>query len=176
MRHHGKRVLLLNSSEEVIRTIPWERAISLIFSEKANAPYNYDHHYTILTANGTFKLPSALVLHEYVSMPYRHVLPTRKNIFARDGYVCQYTGEKLTWCNATIDHVMPRSRGGKHDWKNVVTCSRRVNIRKGARTPIEAGLKLARDPFVPTREHLVMNEVPEELKSVWSRWNYVLQT
>jgi hypothetical protein len=172
MYHEGKRVLLLNASEEVIRTITWQRAVSLLFNDKAHAPYNFDHQYTILTGNGYYDLPSAIILEEFVNMPYRHILPTRKNIFTRDAYVCQYTGKKLNRKNATIDHVVPRSRGGEHNWYNVVTCDRDVNSRKGNRTPEEFGLQLRAAPFIPSRQLLVMNEVPEGLRKEWHRWDY----
>lgn len=171
---HAKRVLVLNSSEEVLRTVSWQRGIGLLFSERARAPFNFTHTHKIQTSRGVFELPSVLVLDEYVPMPFRHILPTRRNIFARDGYICQYTGEKLNSATATIDHVVPRSKGGPHSWTNVVTCHNKVNLRKGSRLLEQTSYKLMRKPFVPTREHLVFNEVSDDMKAIWDRWSYVI--
>jgi len=95
------------------------------------------------------KLPTIIVLTEYSEIPTFEVKLTRKNIMIRDGFFCQYTGTKLKASVATIDHVIPKSRGGKNVWENVVTSHPDVNRRKSNRTPDEAGLKLFRSPVKP---------------------------
>lgn len=96
----------------------------------------------------TVKVPSVVRLTSYVSIPYIRKVPvTRRAVFGRDDHRCQY-------CTAdaeSIDHVVPRSRGGQHVWENVVASCRRCNVRKGNRTPTEAGMHLARDPRAPRR-------------------------
>lgn len=90
--------------------------------------------------------PSVVRLRYFVRVPYRaHAALTRRGVFARDGWVCQYCGAAAE----NVDHVVPRSRGGQHVWENVVASCRRCNSRKENRLLSEAGLKLARQPFAP---------------------------
>lgn len=153
----NRHVLLLNASYEVIRVTTWQRAVKLFFQHKAVCPAGYDHYYTITSLEGDYHLPSALVLKSYVHVPYFKVFPSRKNVFRRDGYICQYTGERLNHKTATVDHIVPRSKGGKNTWENMVTCKRGVNQRKGSRSLKESGLKLIRQPKQPSRAELVIN-------------------
>lgn len=96
------------------------------------------------------KLPTIIVLTEYADIPTFEVKLTRRNIMIRDGFICQYTGVRLKSSVATIDHVIPKSRGGRNIWENVVTSHPDVNRRKSDRTPDEAGLKLFRTPSKPS--------------------------
>ena len=170
----SRQVLLLNSSWEVMRIIGWQRAVNLYFTHKAVTPTGHDDFYSITTNGGVYTLPSVLVLKSYVNIPYHSLIPSRKNIFRRDGLICQFTGKQLTFSNATIDHVLPTSRGGVHSWENCVTCDRKVNQKKGDRTPAEAGLKLLQKPKKPSRAGLVLglhrneerwhNFMPKELQ------------
>jgi len=153
---NARHVLLLNASYEVIRVVNWQRAVNLFFTHKAIAPSGYEHQYVIPALHGDYHLPSALVLETYVNIPYFKIRATRRNVFRRDGLTCQYTGEKLTFKEATIDHILPQSRGGSNTWGNMVTCERRLNQRKGDRTPKEAGLQLIREPVKPSRAELVL--------------------
>lgn len=166
-----KNVLLLNASEEVLKMITWQKAVSLLVTGRARAPWNYDHHYDIKLKNsGVFKLPSALVLADYVNLPYRKPRLSRKNIFLRDGFRCQYTGERFKYSDLSMDHVIPSSKGGRHTWDNIVTCCKKVNNRKGDRTPEEAGLTLLRKPKMPTHAELAINGGNEDQREAWSRW------
>ena len=91
--------------------------------------------------------PSVVRLRYFVKIPYRaHAALTRRAVFARDGWVCQYCGQAAE----NLDHVMPRSRGGGHTWENVVAACRRCNSRKENRLPHEVGLVLSRKPYVPS--------------------------
>jgi len=93
-------------------------------------------------------VPSVVKLTSFVTVPYSRVVPvTRRAVFGRDDYRCQYCPGEAE----SIDHVVPRSRGGQHVWENVVASCRRCNVRKGNRTPAEAGMPLARDPRAPKR-------------------------
>lgn len=172
MRPNHRDVLLLSSGYEVMRTIHWKKAISLYFKGKADIPGGYDHHHTIITNRGEFLLPSALVLCQFVSIPYHSLRPTRKNIFRRDGLRCQYSGKQLTYKTANIDHVLPRCRGGKNTWENMVTCDPKINLRKGDCTPKEAGLKFFndREPSRPSRSMLVIGGYPN--MESWKRFIY----
>jgi 5-methylcytosine-specific restriction endonuclease McrA len=162
-------VLLLNASEEILDVIDWVRAVRLLFSEKAEKPYNHTDHYKIKTPSGYFELPSVIILRDYVHVPYvRSKSPSKRNVYRRDGHCCQYCGCHLTTRNASIDHVMPRSRGGGHSWVNMVSACKPCNRKKANKTPEEAGMRLAKVPVAPTRNAIMMSHVVG--KVAWDRW------
>lgn len=162
-------VLLLNASEEILDVIDWVRAIKLIFAQKAEKPFNHNDHYKIKTSSGYFELPSVIVLREYVHVPYvRSKAPSKRNVYRRDGHRCQYCGCQLTARNASIDHVLPRSRGGKCSWVNMVSACKPCNRKKSNRTPDEAGMRLMKPPVVPSRNTIVMASLRGD--SRWEPW------
>ncbi len=165
-----RRVLLLNASEEVLAIISWQRAVTMLCSDKAHGPYNYDDAYDIKTPKGVFKLPTAIVLHSYVIVPFKKVQPTRKNILRRDQYQCMYCGKELSLSTCTLDHIVPQSKRGTHDWKNLVASCKKCNSKKGDQTLDRAGMKLKGRPFVPTREFLIVNAIDKSMNGSWQRW------
>lgn len=136
------KVLVLNASYEPLNITSWQRAVILVFKGKAER----------LEHNGKFvypgcPLPTVIRLRYYVRVPYKEIPLTRRNIFYRDAHTCQYcnySGEELT-----LDHVLPRSRGGGESWENLVTACVRCNVSKGNRTPQEAGMLLQGRPHRP---------------------------
>jgi 5-methylcytosine-specific restriction endonuclease McrA len=139
------RALVLNVSHEPLAVVTARRAVVLVLREKAE----------VLEANGivfrservSLEAPSVIRLNYFVRVPYRaRAALTRRAVFARDGWSCQYCGATAE----NVDHVIPRSRGGAHAWENVVAACRRCNSRKENRLLHEAGLRLRRDPFVPS--------------------------
>lgn len=136
------KVLVLNASYEPLNITSWKRAVILLIKGKAE---QLEHHGTFICQ--TFPLPSVIRLRYYVKVPYKEIPLTRKNVLERDRHTCQYCsykGEKLT-----LDHVIPRSRGGPDTWENLVTACVRCNIRKGNRTPKEAEMPLLTQPRKP---------------------------
>lgn len=141
-----RRVLVLNASYEPLSVVTTRRAVVLVLRDKA----------VVVTSRGEawrserseVEVPSVVRLTSYVKVPMHRVVPvTRRAVFGRDDNRCQY-------CEApaeSIDHVLPRSRGGQHTWDNVVACCRRCNVHKGDRLPSEAGLRLRRRPRPPHR-------------------------
>jgi len=115
---------------------------------KESQKYDDDENF-IHTNKLKIRVPKVIVLSKYNRIPNIKVKLTRRNLLIRDKHRCQYTGKKVTMKNATIDHVFPKSRGGKTTWDNVVIASFEANIQKGNRTPEEAGLKLIREPRKP---------------------------
>jgi 5-methylcytosine-specific restriction endonuclease McrA len=103
----------------------------------------------IQTVRGKIKIPKVLVLCNYDKVPRKRPKFSPKAVWDRDNGTCQYSGQKLTLHNANIDHVIPRSRGGKTDWANCVLTHKDINAKKADRTPEEAGLKLIRKPQDP---------------------------
>ena len=132
-------------SYQKIVDIDWKRAVILLLNGKVS-PCTEDEFLDISTSSGVFELPLHIVLKKYVNIPYREVSTSRKNIFKRDDYTCQYCEIKLDSETATVDHVLPRCRGGKHEWQNVVTCCLKCNRKKGDKTPNEANMPLRKAP------------------------------
>lgn len=99
------------------------------------------------TVSTSYPMPAVIRLFNYIHLPYRGVVLTRQNIFKRDRFSCQYCGSGK---NLTLDHIIPRSKGGNSSWINLVTACRRCNTTKGDRTPEEAGLLLKIKPYKPT--------------------------
>lgn len=168
--NEDKSVLLLNNSEEVVNLISWQRAVSLVCSGKASKPHGHDEFYEIRTTNGVYELPTAVVLAKYVRVPYSMASLSRKNIIKRDENKCQYCNRTLSGDIETLDHVMPTSRGGKNTWKNVVAACKPCNTKKADRTPEEAGMKLLRQPYVPSRDVLIVKVLRRKNMDSWSRW------
>jgi 5-methylcytosine-specific restriction endonuclease McrA len=138
------RSLVLNATFEPLAVVAARRAVVLVLKEKAD----------ILESNGmvfrsqrlTVPAPSVVKLTYFVRVPYRaRASLTRRAVFARDEWTCQYCGHAAE----NVDHVIPRSMGGGHTWENVVASCRRCNSRKENRLHHEAGLKLRRAPFAP---------------------------
>lgn len=107
------------------------------------------HHEKIGLVNGFIRVPRVIVLSTYDRLPKRRVRFNRLNIYARDNNTCQYCGKKFPKRKLNLDHVIPRSRGGKSTWENVVCSCFKCNRKKGGRTPAEAGMKLIRPPRKP---------------------------
>jgi 5-methylcytosine-specific restriction endonuclease McrA len=138
------RALVLNATDIPLAVVPARRAVVLVLREKAEV---------VLTNGMVFhseriviEAPSIVRLRRFVHVPFRaHAPLTRRAVFARDGWACQYCGGNAE----NLDHVVPRSRGGLHVWENVVAACRRCNAKKMDRTPQEAGYRLHRQPFAP---------------------------
>ena len=136
------KVLVLNASYEPLNITSWRRAIVLVIKGKAE---QVEH-------NGRFiypemPLPTVIRLRNYVRVPYKEIPLTRRNILQRDDHTCQYCG--VSGDGLTLDHVVPRSRGGGDKWDNIVTACVRCNVKKGNRTPREASMPLSNSPRRP---------------------------
>ncbi|WP_320666888.1 HNH endonuclease [Prochlorococcus sp. MIT 1307] len=137
------QVLVLNASYEPLNITTWRRATVLMLKGKAETLEEDSSH----KLRHDTLLPTVIRLRHFVRVPYRELPLTRKNIIQRDNNCCQYCGsfnEKLS-----IDHVLPRSRGGRDEWSNVTTACLTCNVMKGNRTPQEAGMTLKKIPFKP---------------------------
>ncbi len=142
------QVLLLSISYEPIKVIDWKRAITMLFLGKVEVIEEYGHN--IHSVSFTLKLPSVVRLLNVVKRNSKPVKFSRQNIYSRDRYRCQYCGQKFSSEDLTYDHVLPKSRGGRTEWTNIVTCCIDCNRKKGGRTPREASMKLLKKPVMPT--------------------------
>lgn len=143
-------VLVLNANFEPLNVCGLRRALGLIFLEKASLVEN--GRGVINTIDQSFPRPSIIRLQQMIKRPRPEVKLTRKEVFRRDGFTCQYCGKKYQ--DLTIDHVMPRHLAGTHTWDNVVTACAMCNHRKGGRTLQDSGMKLRVEPKSPPHSAL----------------------
>ncbi|SDL78946.1 5-methylcytosine-specific restriction endonuclease McrA [Siphonobacter aquaeclarae] len=142
----GRKVLVLNQDYSALTICSVAKAFLLVYLKKADLIAESQNE-SLRSISQSFPLPTVIRLHKYVYLPYRGVMLTRQNIFRRDGNRCQYCG---TSEDLTLDHMYPKSRGGKSSWDNLVTACKRCNSRKGDFTPEEAGMALRQRPFKPS--------------------------
>jgi len=148
-------VLVLNATFEPLNIVTLRRAIVLLLKEKAEVVEAAQAQ--IRSQRLSFDLPLVIRLVYFVRVPRRLFFPlTRRTVLARDHYTCQYCGAQPVKSQLTVDHVVPRSRGGETDWKNVVTACVPCNQRKGQRTPEETGIRLLAPPQRPRYAALVL--------------------
>ncbi|MFD2512422.1 HNH endonuclease [Pontibacter locisalis] len=141
-----EKVLILNQDFSAIAVCTVHKAFILVYLDKAELVNKAENSF-LRTVDKAFPVPSVIRLQRYVRVPYNGISLSRHNVLRRDNYSCQYCGAVK---NLTLDHLLPRSRGGKTNWHNLVTACMRCNTRKGDRTPEEAGLKLFQKPVRPT--------------------------
>jgi 5-methylcytosine-specific restriction endonuclease McrA len=137
-------VLVLNATYEPINVTAVRRAMVLLLKGVAQAEEM--HSAEVHSAANAHRVPSVIRLLAYRHIPQQSRALSRKNILLRDRNTCQFCGKVFPSSELTLDHVMPRSRGGRSSWENLVACCYRCNNNKGDRTPEEAGIKLARKP------------------------------
>jgi len=128
-----------------------------------------DGDFFIRTQKKNIRAPEIIILKSYDKIPVYEVKLTRKNLLVRDGFRCAYSGKKLRLHDATIDHVVPKCKGGNHSWDNVVISSKEMNTKKGNKTPVEAGLKLKKRPAKPAWHPLYTSMVPNVPES-WKKF------
>lgn len=154
-----KPALVLNASYEPLSVVSARRAIVLALGGKADVIHTSDNVFR--SERLAFDVPSVLRLRYYVKVPYgRRSALSRRGVFARDGHRCQYCGGRAE----SIDHVLPKSKGGPHTWENVVAACKRCNTHKRDRLLSETSMRLATTPREPAHTAWValsVNEVPD---------------
>jgi len=161
-------VLVLNRCWQAIATKTAADALSMMYADAATGlniqgsetmiPYHWDdwlklphdeNSQYVSTMRGQIKIPKIIILCTYDKVPKKRPKFSSKAVWNRDNGTCQYTNQKLTPNEANIDHIIPRSKGGKTNWLNCVLTHKKVNALKADRTPDEANLKLIRQPQEP---------------------------
>lgn len=177
-------VLLLNRNYQALRVIDVQRTFKLLIEDRAEvleveedangharyynfgfadwaelsrfkAEFEPDQHDWIRTVRCTFAIPRIIRLFGYDRLPKQTVRLSRRNVFARDGNRCQYCGRRFPTNELSLDHVFPRTQGGKTTWDNLVCCCVKCNVRKGGRTPEQANMKLHTKPVQPKRAPVI---------------------
>lgn len=141
------RTLILDIGYQPIKTVGWQHGLTLLFKKRARLVVPYEGLF-IRSPSVAVELPAV------VTVPTRpaaikHPRYTRRNLFLRDEGMCQYCGLLVEYRGFTLDHVLPRLRGGRSEWSNVVVCCRGCNETKGDKSPAESGLRLKRIPKCP---------------------------
>lgn len=158
---------------------PWQDTVKAVFLDRVNIVAEYDR--VVRSPSFEMTLPSVISLKEYVNASRRPAF-TRFNVFLRDSFGCQYCGGRFPTPELTFDHVIPRSRGGRTNWENVVTACSACNLRKGNRMPGSCGMRPLYRPVQPTTYQLQDNGrafPPNFLHESWRDflyWDTVLET
>ncbi len=148
-------VLLLNADYSALSLCSVRRAVVLVLDAKADLVEACGDQ-RLRSATTSFAWPSVVRLRSYVRVPYRTIQLTRKNVLRRDHFRCQYCGGRES---LTLDHVFPKSRGGRDLWENLVAACSSCNARKGCRTPEEASMPLRTTPFRPSHVMYIRDTV-----------------
>lgn len=160
----GPMILVLNADYTPLTIAPLKRAFRLVYKGKAEVVVSKGE----ISASTPFEKPSVIRLTKYVYFPYKKVTLSRFNIYRRDEYKCLYCGSKEA---LTLDHVLPKSKGGPNSWTNLATCCMRCNVVKGDRTPEEAGMTLSHKPFTPSYLYFI-----NKMQKVHDEWKPYLMT
>jgi len=140
------QVLVLNQDYSPLTVCSLERAFILIYLRKAELISEVKDK-KLRSVENSYPYPSIIKINKYVNVPYRGVVLTRHNVFKRDEFRCQYCGVNK---DLTLDHLVPKSKGGKSLWTNLVTACKHCNAKKGDYSPEDAGLKLTKKPVRPS--------------------------
>ena len=186
-----EKVLVLNRLYTAIRVVSAKRAFVLLCKQAAeviaveNGQYlNYDFaswteiaelqksyapnaYSWIRTPHLEIAVPKIIRLFGYDRLPRQQVKLNRRNIYGRDGNRCQYCGKGFSTKELTIDHVVPRVQGGEHTWENLVCACVPCNTRKGGRTPVQAHIRLIRQPVRPKRNPAILLRLGSEKYKSW---------
>jgi 5-methylcytosine-specific restriction endonuclease McrA len=169
--------LVLNADFRPLSYFPlslwsWQEAVKAVVSDRVNVVSEYDR--AVHSPNWTMRLPSVISLKEYIPVARRPAF-TRFNVFLRDHFDCQYCGESFPAHDLTFDHVIPRSKGGRTTWENVVTACSPCNLLKGNRLPRECHMFPRTRPAQPTSFQLQENGrsfPPNHLHQSWRDFLY----
>lgn len=181
------QVLVLNKSWVAVHVTSARRALAMLYQGIARAVhpsdyslYDFDNWREfsrfieqgqfIHTPNFTIRIPEVVLLITFNGYFRQEIRFSRRNIFERDRSTCQYCGERVPKCDLTIDHVVPRSRGGRDTWDNLVLACVPCNVRKGNRTPDEARMPLSRHPGKPAWLPKLGARIPKNQLTNWHRF------
>lgn len=194
-------VLVLNRNFFVIQITSWQRALRLVYLDRANIVDEEYRTYSfsdwcelsklirthpsgfVHTPSLKIAIPEVIALKFYDYVPFKEVKFTRRNIYEHYRYHCCYCGKRCPSNELNLDHIMPRSRGGKTDWMNVVTACIGCNLKKGSSLPEEVGMKLVIKPSKPTvnPSFRMILRSPVKMKTSWQKfvdniyWNIELE-
>jgi 5-methylcytosine-specific restriction endonuclease McrA len=167
------KVLTLSHTYEPIGVISWQKALILVLTDKVSVLSETDH--VIRSPSATFRVPSVIVYKSNRRLKNKSVRFSRKNVWIRDEGRCQYCNNDVALKDLTLDHVIPKTRGGKTEWANVVTCCYRCNQKKSDKTVAQAGMKLFKPVVKPSHlpyigEIEFYNSTDKNIPEDWAFW------
>ncbi len=148
------RTLLLNTTFEPLGIVSWRKAINLVCLGKVEIIREYEKE--IRGINKKMRQPAVIRLLRFIRNNHAAIKFSRKNIFLRDNYTCQYCGKRFEPKDLTFDHIIPRSRGGITEWSNIVTSCIKCNLKKGDRLPEEINMQPRKRPSRPNGMYIFM--------------------
>jgi 5-methylcytosine-specific restriction endonuclease McrA len=187
-------VLVLNKYYAALRVVSVRRALSLLYRDlaevvhvedgaytgydfaswrevsEARSEFHRDHHEWVRCVRFELAVPRIIRLMLYERLPRQSVKFNRRNIYARDSNRCQYCGRRLPTTELSLDHVVPRSQGGKSTWENIVCCCIHCNVRKGGQRPEEAHMRLIAKPIKPKRPPAITVRLSSEKYASWKQF------
>ncbi len=165
------QTLVLDQGYVPLGVVGWERAITLIFQEKAEVVESYEDK-EVRSVTFSMKVPSIIRFLSGLRKRKKQIKFSRENTYARDGGKCQYCLKDVPRAEITYDHIVPRAQGGKTTWENVVIACVPCNQKKGARTPQQAGMTLKSKPVKPKKlpEHRVTFSFRKDVPLSWKDW------
>lgn len=167
------RVLLLTSWYFPHKILRWQDAVTMIFLGKADCIVDYSEE--IASPSTKMKMPAVIRLRKSISPRKKAVKFSRINVYTRDGFRCQYCGDKFAASKLTYDHVIPKSRGGRTEWTNIVTCCYSCNSKKDYHTSDESGMFPLTRPVRPKSLPLTPPRIdPERVPEEWEPFCAVL--
>lgn len=161
--------MVLNQSYEPLTICTLKKAVLLIFLGKAEIVHK-DEKKFIRTVKMNFPWPSVIRISKFIKVPYKKVILTRKNILRRDNFKCAYCGRSDLML--TVDHIIPKAKGGNDSWENLITACTKCNNKKGDRTPEEANMKLLSKPYKPSHVIFIKNIV-SKIDEKWKPYLYL---
>lgn len=163
--------LVLDQGYQPHRVVSWQRAVLMLFDGKVEVVEEYDEE--IRSVSISIRMPAVVRLLQRIRGKKRAVKFSRINVATRDGFRCQYCGEKHVLSKLTYDHVNPRSQGGRTTWENIVMACYECNEAKANRTPEQAGMTLLRKPVKPTfLPAITMRFAVDSIPDAWVSWIY----
>ncbi len=165
-QHYARNTLVLSADFRPVLVVPRARAFTLVFANKARVIEHYAEA-TVRSVHAEHVVPAVIVLSAPVQYRKTRIKFTRRALYKRDNYQCQYCGEGFAPADLTFDHVIPVSRGGKTSWDNIVACCVRCNRKKANKTPAEAGMMVLNWPSPPDSMSFTEVHDVQHVPDIW---------
>ncbi len=165
----ANKTLILDASYRPVSVVSWQRAMLLVFTEKAEIVENYPDRF-VSSVSQKYPIPAILRIN-YVARSRPRINFSRWAVFARDEFTCCYCGEVFPSKGLSLDHVLPLSMGGDKNWTNIVSACYECNHKKGSRTPEQAGLRMYHVPHEPKWNALLFLQMRRaSMEELWKPW------
>ena len=164
------RVVFGRLFNDQCRVVYGDKFQTATYQQWREMSYGYEGDDVVRTPSYQMRVPSVVMLPKFDRLPTKEVRYTRSNIYNRDGYCCQYCGERFSKDDLNLDHVIPRDHGGESNWENIVCSCIECNTRKANRTPAQAGMRLIKLPKRPMWRPFVSVRLEKIAKPEWQKF------